>query len=118
MQTFVKARVTVPGVHRWPDAPDQFAPLRSWHRHLFTVEAEVGTDHGNRAVEFIDLGRRVRDVLVAEYEPCAWWGPWTLDFRDCSCEDIAAGVLRAMPGLRRVTVWEDGENAGGAEHEP
>lgn len=50
--------------------------------------------------------------LRARFQAAEWGA---LDFEERSCEHLATLVLEALPGLRRVTVWEDMENAGGAE---
>lgn len=107
--------MTVPGVHCWPQAPDHFGPLRTTHRHLFTIDADVQTDHGNRAVEFIQLGQQIREYLTGAYPRSPYWD--CVDFRNLSCEMIASDVLLAF-NLDRVTVWEDMENAGVAERGP
>jgi hypothetical protein len=115
MKTFVKARVSVDGIHHWPGAPDCYAVLRHEHRHVFTVEAEAETIHGDREIEFIDLGVQVKNFLLATYPTHACWRATNFGAR--SCEMIAGEVLDAFAALRRVTVWEDMENAGGAERE-
>lgn len=116
MKTFITARVTVPGLHHWPDAPEPFWPLRTPHRHLFTFEVEVETDHADRATEFLYMGTMVENYLRRDFPAVvtvAWGGH--LDFGANSCEALAQRVLETFAGARRVTVWEDMENAGGAE---
>lgn len=108
----MRATVTVPGMHHWPGAPDQFAPLRCPHRHLFTFELEVDVTNLDRQVEFLDAGRQMRDALTAWFSR----GPWdTYNFEDRSCEMLAEWMLARFTGARRCVVWEDHENAGGAE---
>lgn len=112
MQTFIRARVTVPGIHCWPDAPAEFAPLRASHRHLFTFEIEQFTGHGNRAVEFLHAAKQVEGFLRTAFDVSGHWG--CLNFGENSCEMLATKVLDAFGGVQRCTVWEDMENAGGA----
>lgn len=114
-KTFIKARVTVPGVHQWPQAPDSFSPLREIHRHLFTFELEVETTDPNRGVEFLDAGRYMREAITAEY-PSSYWDAH--EFGTLSCEHLSIWMLNKFPGAIRCTVWEDGENCGGATRVP
>lgn len=111
-QQFVKVRVQVPGQHHWPDAPSEVAFLRNLHRHVFTVEVELVVGHGDREVEFFMCQRALEAFLRARWAERL---PM-LHFGAMSCEMIAQVVLDEFePQPRRVTVWEDGENAGGAE---
>lgn len=99
--TVVFATVTFEGFHRWPDAPDEVAFLRTLHRHRFHVRLELPVKHTERDVEFILLQRRIaRDVMQAQA---------TLDVECWSCE-LWASYLLELYGAVRVEVSEDGEN--------
>jgi len=94
-------RFTVPGFHRWPEAPIGRAYLADSHRHLFHVQVEVDVAHADREVEFHDL----LDVARAALPPG--------DFGRASCEQLAerigAKVTAAFQRDAAVEVWEDGE---------
>jgi hypothetical protein len=66
----------------------------------------------DRQVEFLHAGRQLR-AAIDEAFPRAYWD--AVDFGERSCESLAAWALDRFPGARRCTVWEDLENAGGAE---
>ena len=100
------------GFHAWAEAPEEVAFLRSRHRHLFTVQTTIHTDHHNRAVEFFLLQRRIEQVI-------ALLRGRESDYEQWSCERWATMIgeqLRheALP-VTRVEVWEDNENAGVAQ---
>ena len=99
----VASRVMLVGWHSWPSAPDHRAYLRSLHRHVFHLEAEVEVTDPDREVEFHDLAQTIRD----------WWG-WQEIMRDRgSCESMAvelAGKLASDYDVIEVSVGEDGES--------
>lgn len=111
MPLSVEAAITVPGMHFWPTAPDRREYLRSPHRHLFHVTAEVKVDYADRAVEFHDLQDAIhqivmqRNLLGSAENPVA-----------ASCETMASlieGYLRDRHyDPIHVAVSEDGENTG------
>lgn len=102
----VTGRVRVPGYHHWLEAHTERSYLRSWHRHLFTVEVEVVVT-GSRQVEFHDLQQQILDTLNILYDKSDGY-----DFGESGCEDIAAKLGFAMEKLPvvRVMVSEDDEN--------
>ncbi len=106
MGTVVFITTQFEGFHRWKDAPDKWAYLRDWHRHIFHVRLEIPVEHNNRDIEFIDLKARVHDYL------CGWTNRFEL-----SCEQIA-GDLLAKFSASRVEVSEDGENGAVVAGEP
>lgn len=102
MPTVVYSSLRVEGFHNWPDAPDQVAFLRNTHRHMFHIRAYKQVDHADRDVEFILLGREVREGLDVMYgTPCG--------FGTMSCEMIAHSLIEALE-LDACEVSEDGEN--------
>lgn len=117
MTTTIFSTFAVEGFHRWPGAPQEHAYLASEHRHMFHVRVDVRVDDGDRAVEFIALGRIAQCLLRDGYEQHR---TGAIDFGGASCEDIAASLLALLSdeGFRvaSVAVSEDGEN--GAEVRP
>ena len=113
--SLIEATFTLPGLHRWPGAPERRAYLRSLHRHLFAVTVTVATRHDDRDVEFHDLGEEARALLAArgeQYHPQAA----LLTFGASSCEMLAEDLASELAGrgydVTRVAVSEDGENTG------
>lgn len=102
----IYAKITVDGVHYWPDAKDH---LQNEHRHLFTIEASAPVEHGNRAIEFLDLAARMRAMFATTF---SHRDGRPHDFGTMSCEDIGEWLLAIFPEVDRVRVWEDGENSG------
>lgn len=107
----VWATVDVPGMHFWAAAPTHRAYLRTPHRHLFRLRAEVQVSHDDRAVEFHDLQNLMRE----------WWAPYALTAGSRSCEDLARSLgdkLRG-DGLTPVSidVSEDQENGATVRYE-
>lgn len=105
----VWATVDLPGVHHWPSAPQHRSYLRTPHRHLFRIRAEVRVGHYDRDVEFHDL----QDLI------CEWWRnewPELGDVGARSCEDLARDLGYAMieQGLTVVAVDVSEDNENGA----
>lgn len=101
----VWATVARAGYHYWPQAPEHRAYLRSRHRHLFQIRAEVVVHHDDRDVEFHDLQAFISD----------WWGQDEPKYLGASsCEAIALTLVQALHAAgfttASVTVSEDGEN--------
>ena len=100
------------GFHCWPDAPEEVGYLRSRHRHLFKVRAEVSVEHSNRAIEYHTLKR---ELQTDAHE---------VEFGSLSCELIALRILQGTverhPGrpYYRIEVSEDGENGSIIEARP
>lgn len=112
--TFISAKITIPGLHRWPTAHDSRAYLRDMHRHLFHVTVIIPVSHNERDVEFHDLAEMVRRLILQDI---------ATDFRDGlahfgerSCETLAeqlGGLLQEFHNItpHRITWSEDGEFA-------
>lgn len=112
--TTITARVAEPGLHHWPDAPEGRAYLGSPHRHLFVARAVVYVDHGNRDVEFHDLGDDLRLALRGCTGTLAYGehGTSLLDFGPQSCEHLATSIADTLAGryaVAEVSVSEDDE---------
>lgn len=107
MNMLVVARFTFEGFHCWPTAPDEVAFLRDRHRHVFHVRAWAPVKHEDRDIEFILLGRELRQwclsqrnrEIAGDAEVTSW-----------SCETWCRKLIEAFPYLRQVEVLEDGEN--------
>ncbi len=102
---FIEAKVTVPGFHCWPDAPDAYAYLRAPHRHLFVIRVRQRVAHVERDTEFIDLGNRVRDALMDHFGATG-----LCNFDAKSCEMIGMWILTRFTELDQCSVHEDDEN--------
>jgi hypothetical protein len=94
------------GFHCWPEAPDEFAYLRTIHRHIFHVRLHKEVKHNDRDIEFIELKRQVLDYCLKTYGSGHDQAPRWSRF---SCEDVAHDLF-SMFNATRVEVSEDGEN--------
>lgn len=104
--TLVEAKLTVPGVHHWPDAPHRVAHLRALHRHLFVIRAVKAVDHDDRDVEFQILKSDIEGWFQMTYKR---WNTETYDFGTASCEVLAKCILLNFD-LAECSVHEDDEN--------
>lgn len=100
MITTVWIKTTFVAWHRWKDAPEEFAYLRDFHRHLFHVTAELIVKKLDREVEFISLKHSIDDWLRDR-----WHGKRL----ELSCEQMAHKILKQFH-LNTISVSEDGEN--------
>lgn len=109
----VHASTRFAALHRWPDAPDSHAYLRTSHRHLFHVTVEVSVFHDDRDVEFIALKELVEDEIENLRD---WSGPEAepMNVGTLSCENMANFFAERLVDhgldVKAVTVSEDGEN--------
>src|SRR5687768_10248603 len=104
-KTYVFAQGTFEGFHRWPDAPDEVAFLRTLHRHRFHWTLWWTVSHANRQKEFILLQREVTRAIATQQGTELW-----------SCEHWASFLLNTF-GASRAEVSEDGENGALVEWE-
>lgn len=98
--------VKIEGTHFWRACP--FAEvnfLRETHRHIFIIRATTFVTHSDRDVEFIMLGRAIKEYLTDKY--CNEMPYCTFEHR--SCEMIANELISEF-GLCECEVNEDGEN--------
>jgi hypothetical protein len=99
-QSTIFVRFSEPGMHCWPDAPEHRWYLRSVHRHIFHIEAEIPVHHHDREVEFHDLMDVCRDRFKVLDE-------------SASCEQMARWIHQHLTVVykrpARVTVSEDNE---------
>jgi len=107
---FITVKAQKDGLHFYGDAPKEVAYLRTLHRHMFHVEAELQVFHSDRELEFFMVQKelqRILDEIFAE------------ENYGMSCEYIAANVQLKLdelypfctgPRQINVRVSEDGEN--------
>ncbi|MCP4549271.1 MAG: hypothetical protein GY835_22695 [bacterium] len=94
------------GFHRWEKCPHgDVSFLRTRHRHVFHVTAEVLMTHSDRDEEFIRLKRRLQDI---------WDDGSELGNKSCEriAEQIGAKIESWNLTCHMVEVLEDGENGG------
>lgn len=93
-------------IHRYPDAPDEVAYLRDYHRHIAHIKVQIEVYHNERELEFIMVKHNLAAV-VSNYIRVT---------SDNSCETIAENIIEYVKktyGENRdieVDVAEDGEN--------
>lgn len=112
MKTNVIIKLSIEGLHNWPEARNMFpevAFLSDMHRHVFHFTLKKRVYHDNRDIEFIMFKRDVEQYLRGKF--------WREDYRclmfgPMSCEMIAKQLLECFE-CEYVSVWEDNEN--GAE---
>jgi len=113
MKRFIVVRTQFQGVHCYPNAPDRVEFLRSPHRHVFNVEAQIEVFHDDRELEFF--------IVKESLDRFIHTTPQFLEVMHTyqstmSCEQMAALVkdhLHALYGSNRlinVAVFEDDQN--------
>lgn len=102
--TTIIVRTQKEGIHCYPNAPKEVEFLKSPHRHMFHIEAEIQVFHDDRELEFIIVKRDLDN-----------WLQLNVDYK--SCEMIAKDILDYLHSrwdcsdrYTRVDVFEDGEN--------
>lgn len=110
MKTVIGVKLSVEGVHYYPDASENHGEevkfLEFPHRHMFHIEVRVPVKHDDRDKEFLLLKRDVIRYLHTKYyqEDLD-----ILDFGKMSCEMIAKDLMHAFRA-DNVKVSEDNEN--------
>ena len=104
--------------HRYENAPDKVAFLRSPHRHKFYVEVEIEVFHDDRELEFLMVKEKLEHHLMVATK-CLGRSMWQ---ETASCEQMCEGLLNFIIksyGERDVTVsvFEDNENGGKLRYE-
>lgn len=106
-RAFINVTTTAEFIHSYPDAPEEVSFLRSPHRHLLHIAAEIEVFSDDRELEFI-LVKRDLDL----YLKCLKLDTPSIS----SCERIGHLILEHLQikyGDNRditVSVSEDGEN--------
>lgn len=124
----VVAQISVPGFHRWLNAPEKVKFLRNYHRHLFSIEALIYIEK-DRQVEFFMLQKKLRaliDSYIEDQDSQTKDFDWN-EFQELtginedvlvinSCEDFATWLVAQLErdyGTEcsiMVSVSEDNEN--------
>jgi uncharacterized protein YqgQ len=97
-------RFDLPGIHCYPNAPEEVAYLRSPHRHLFKFKITISVYHDDREIEYHMFMNWIKSLYSSSV--------LQLDYK--SCEHIARELLEQViakyPGrTTEVEVSEDGE---------
>lgn len=103
MTKLVICKVSIPGFHKWEEAPDSLAYLRSRHRHVFEIEVGIQVTNNNREIEIISTQNTIQKYLLRKYGE----NSVECEFYNMSCEDIAEEILKTFHAYY-VTVTEDG----------
>ena len=98
---FIETHNAIEGFHNWPGAPEQFAFLKSRHRHIFEIRCRFEVHNKEREKEVIFQQTKIADFLYREFgNPC--------EFNGMSCESIAELIMNSFCDCCSVTVLEDG----------
>lgn len=98
----------VEGSHRYKEAPQEVAFLRSYHRHMFGVRVKMEVFHDDRELEFILVKRFIQ----------RFFNDNPIHDVDWSCEMIADKLHRVLVdhyGDRDMTIVVDEDGENGAE---
>jgi hypothetical protein len=109
--TTVFCTFQVPGFHNWEGAPDEFAYLRSVHRHMFHVCVSTKVLHNDRDIEFIWM----KAVATSEFSSLGTKSILGIEFGGKSCEMLATELMQKLHNEEHwdvvsISVSEDGEN--------
>jgi len=105
---YIICKLSVPGFHFWPDAPQEIGYLRNVHRHVFEIIAKIPVNHDDRDKEIIQTQNEIRHYLSTMYADEN--GHLQLGHR--SCEMLAKEIADKF-GCIEVTVQEDGYGGAG-----
>lgn len=104
--TKIYTQITIPGLHYYPDAPEDVDFLAHTHRHLFTIKVTAKVSHDNRELEFFQMQDKLRRIINLTYDR----DNHGFIFEARSCEMIAKDILKVWPTLNSVEVSEDNES--------
>lgn len=113
----VEAKLAIEGYHKYPGAPDEVAFLRDLHRHLFHFSVEVEVTDVNREVEFFQLQKLMRYIVMMPTGASPFVG-FCAAYQgvELSCEMMAQAMAERVAAADyrpvHVKVSEDDENAG------
>lgn len=88
----------LPGIHRYPDAPEEVAYLRELHRHMFHFKVGMTVAHSNREVEF----HMLKNWCLSLYKDAVL----QLDYKSCEmmAEDLLGKLAKEYGDNRTITV--------------
>ena len=114
-QKFIWVKFAKEGIHKYPAAledpnlatGDEYdvSFLGYPHRHMFHFKVEIGVEHDDRDIEFIQFKRWLESLYNT--------GTLQLNYRSCEMisEDLSKLILTKYPGRPlRIEVSEDDEN--------
>jgi hypothetical protein len=101
----VSASFEIPGLHCWPDAPNDKFYLRNFHRHMFYITLVKRVLGDNREIEFISL----KEDGLSWFTSTFHWSKGCYDLGERSCEQIGL-LLMDFFDLDCCKVFEDNEN--------
>ena len=108
MVTNVIVKLSVDGLHNWPDAKKIFPEvgfLSDIHRHMFHFKVQLEVFHDDREVEFIQFKRELESLYDS--------GTMQADFKSCEmmADDLYEYINDHYPGRGCIIdISEDGEN--------
>lgn len=114
-QKFIWVKFAKEGIHKYPAAltdpnlatGDEYdvSFLGYPHRHMFHFKVEIGVEHDDRDIEFIQFKRWLESLYNT--------GTLQLNYRSCEMisDDLSKLILTKYPGRPlRIEVSEDDEN--------
>ncbi|MGH3770366.1 MAG: hypothetical protein ACRDRW_03035 [Pseudonocardiaceae bacterium] len=129
MSSFIRVKTQFEGLHHWPDAPELEGYLRSPHRHLFVIEADIEVFHDNREIE-INASARWLDMMIPSFAAPSPAAPQStvevgpLNLGSQSCEQLTTRITEAILDRHgrhrslRCAVLEDGILGAGVTWRP
>lgn len=106
MKRFIEVKLDIEGLHAWPNCDiEEVEYLKYLHRHTFGFLCRAEVDHGDRAVEFIELKHMIKEYIGRKYYDKKYK---CCNFIGQSCETLAEELLREF-NLCRCAVSEDNE---------
>lgn len=133
--TLVKAHFEIEGVHQFPGVnemllqqleqiPGENDPALNYldvgflafpHRHIFKFDIKVDVFHDDRDIEFIQLGRYLKQSMLARYPAfdhgCSNFGAKSCEMLADEVKDIFLQIYPHYQGKIMIEVSEDGENS-------
>ena len=106
----------IKGFHKYSNAPEDVAFLRSVHRHVFQIKTTIQVFHNDRDLEFFQLQNFIDSCIRKQFKSDSFYDYIFIE----SCESLAEFVLLELKNkyperTAKVEVWEDGENGCSVE---
>jgi hypothetical protein len=98
------------GFHRYPQAPDEVAYLRTEHRHVFKFRVSITVHHDDREIEF----HMFKNWMLSLYDSSSAVSGLKVNHQSCEmlADDLLKSILQRYDCSQRtvaVEVSEDGE---------
>jgi hypothetical protein len=103
---YITVKFAIPGIHCYPDAPEQVAYLRNPHRHVFHYQVDIQVFHDDREIEFHMFLNELKNLFDR--------GDLQCDYKSCEMliDDLAEYISTKYPNRDfTVMVSEDLENS-------